>query len=145
MAWDKQGRMYATDSGPHNVDDLDLIKRGAKYGWPTVKAGDSTPLLQWKPTRIGPGGVAVLGLGLFIGELSGRKLIGIPLDTHGKPHGAAQDLLKGTYGRLRTVVAAPDGALWITTSNRDGQGKPVPTDDRVLRIKPPSSATNSPA
>ncbi len=145
MTWDKQGRMYATDSGPHNVDNLDLIARGGQYGWPAVKAGDRTPLLQWKPNRIGPGGVAVLGFGLFIGELTGQKLIGIPLDTHGKPHGAAEDLLKGTYGRLRTVVAAPDGALWITTSNKDGQGKPAPTDDRVLRIKPPSSATNSPA
>jgi hypothetical protein len=37
---------------------------------------------------------------------------------------------------LLTVVAAPDGALWLTTANRDGHGHPVPADERVLRIMP---------
>jgi endonuclease/exonuclease/phosphatase (EEP) superfamily protein YafD len=45
-------------------------------------------------------------------------------------------VLAGRYGRLLTVVAAPDGALWLTTSNRDGHGHPIPTDERVLRIMP---------
>jgi glucose/arabinose dehydrogenase len=143
MCWDKQGRLYATDSGT-TVDELDQVRAGAHYGWPTKAYGDTAPLLQWKPTRIGPGGCAIIGFGLFVGELTGKKLLAIALDTHGRPQGGAQPLLKGDYGRLRTVVAAPDGALWITTSNRDRYGKPDKTDDRVLRIKPPSSSTNSP-
>jgi hypothetical protein len=53
-------------------------------------------------------------------------------------------VLTGTYGRLRTVVAAPDGALWLTTANRDGRGTPVPADDRVIRIEPPPDSTTSP-
>ena len=52
--------------------------------------------------------------------------------------------LKSTYGRLRTVVSAPDGALWLTTSNKDGHGKPVASDERIIRIVPSTADGNSP-
>ena len=43
------------------------------------------------------------------------------------------------------MVAGPDGALWLTTSNKDGRGRPTRQDDRVIRILPPAGSTNSPA
>jgi hypothetical protein len=46
---------------------------------------------------------------------------------------------------LKTVVIAPDGALWLTTSNRDGHGHPVADDERVIRYLPSSTGGSSPA
>jgi glucose/arabinose dehydrogenase len=60
----------------------------------------------------------------------------VPLD--GANAGAPQALLDGRFGRLRTVVRAPDGALWVTTSNRDGRGSPAADDDRIIRVVPVS-------
>jgi hypothetical protein len=51
--------------------------------------------------------------------------------------------LQKRYGRLLSVVADPAaGVLWLTTSNRDGHGRPVADDERVVRIPPPSGATS---
>jgi streptogramin lyase len=52
--------------------------------------------------------------------------------------------LTDRYGRLRTVVLDGEGALWITTSNKDGIGSPGEDDDRVLRVFPPGGASDSP-
>jgi hypothetical protein len=45
---------------------------------------------------------------------------------------------------LLSVVAAPDGALWLTTTNRDGHGAPVADDERVLRIIASSGGSTAP-
>jgi hypothetical protein len=44
-------------------------------------------------------------------------------------------MLAGRYGRIRTVAAAPDGTLWVATSNRDGRGAPRDGDDRIVAIR----------
>jgi len=48
-------------------------------------------------------------------------------------------LFKGRFGRIRTVVEGPGGALYLLTSNRDGRGNPRPGDDRIVRVIPPGS------
>lgn len=87
----------------------------------------------------GLGGCAVQQSRLYATSLDGRALLGADLAAPGGAVvrvGTFTATVKDTYGRLRTVVAAPDGTLWVTTSNRDGKGKPVATDDRVVRITP---------
>jgi hypothetical protein len=68
------------------------------------------------------------------------SLLVAPLDQNSAV-GTFTPTLQKIYGRLRTVVSAADGALWVTTTNRDGHGHPVPDDDRVIRIQ--SSATGN--
>ena len=52
--------------------------------------------------------------------------------------GQPEAFFVGEYGRMRTVVVAPDGSLWLTTSNLDGRGSPADGDDRILRVQPPA-------
>ena len=42
-----------------------------------------------------------------------------------------------SYGRIRDVVEAPDGTLYVLTSNRDGRAIPNPGDDKILHIQEP--------
>jgi len=47
--------------------------------------------------------------------------------------------LKNRYGRLREIIQGKDGAIYLTTSNRDGRGNPNIDDDRIIRIIPSKS------
>ncbi|MET0416275.1 MAG: cellulose binding domain-containing protein, partial [Actinoplanes sp.] len=88
---------------------------------------------------------------LYVAALRGQRLWSVPLTTAGGA-GTPVARLQGQYGRLRTVERAPDGSLWVTTSNRDGRGTPAATDDRVIRFPaaggpttpPPSSPVTTP-
>lgn len=73
------------------------------------------------------------GRALFVAALGGEALWRVPL--RGARTGRPRRLLHERLGRLRTVVRAPGGALWLATSNRDGRGAPERQDDRILRLR----------
>ena len=56
--------------------------------------------------------------------------------SNGRKAGKEKGFLVGEYGRMRTVATAPDGNLWVTTSNHDGRGDPAAEDDRILLVRP---------
>lgn len=145
LCLDGRGQPYETEPGT-GVDEVNRIEAGTDYGWPDKpkRAAATDPAQTLRPETTGVAGCAIIERGLFVAALRGERLWAVPLDSGGSP-GLPRAVLNGTYGRLRTVVAAPDGALWLTTSNRDGSGEPVPQDDRVIRILPPTDTTNSPA
>jgi hypothetical protein len=68
-----------------------------------------------------------------VAALQGQCVWRIPL--RGASAGTPTKLLAGRYGRIRTVVKAPDGTLWIATSNRDGRGSPHGGDDRIVALR----------
>ena len=134
-----------TDPGVVNV-----LTGGAYYGWPTTTPSAQAPTATLPTAQPGPGGCAVLGDQLYVTSLDGKALLAAGLSSKAGVVSATKfsAALTNKYGRLRTVVADPaNGVLWLTTSNRDGHGKPVAADERVIRIPPPSggSSDDSPA
>ena len=140
LAWDGAGRLWVSEYGANDWDELNRIEPGGNYGWPTVEGranrdGLIDPVLQWRPDEASPSGLTFRDGALWMAALRGQRLYQIPVRPDGSV-GEASALFAGQYGRLRTVVAAPDGALWFTTSNRDGRGDPRPGDDRILSFRP---------
>lgn len=133
------GRIFAVDDAATGPDEVDLLARGAGFG-----AGGTPPVLQVPEADAGLAGCAVSGPFVLLGALTGRQVLVTELGGNGKPTGDPTDFLADRYGRLRTVALDPSGALWITTSNKDGAGTPAADDDKVLRVLPPSSAADSP-
>ncbi len=143
LAWDDDGRLWEAEFGAQTSDEVNLIKPGRNYGWPEVEGEGETrdgkftnPQVTWPTDEASPSGDAVAGGDLYVAALQGRGLWRVPLDGARARADEKQLLLKGRFGRLRTVVRAPDGSLWITTSNRDGRGQPNEGDDRIIRYVP---------
>jgi len=138
LAWDADGRLYVSELGQNTWDEVNQIEPGANYGWPIVegRAGDPRfrdPIVVWTTAEASPSGATIDGDTLYVAALRGTRLWSVPLDGAGGA-GTPTARLQGQYGRLRTAERAPDGSLWITTSNRDGRGNPVSSDDRVVRF-----------
>jgi glucose/arabinose dehydrogenase len=141
LTWDRAGRLWATEFGQNRLDEVNLIRKGRNYGWPNVEGRGSTqngkytnPKVTWPTSDASPSGVAYARGRLYVGALQGQCVWRIPLK--GTKAGKPTRRLANRYGRIRTVVRAPNGSLWVSTSNRDGRGTPRQGDDRIVRIPP---------
>ena len=139
LAFDNTGQLWASEFGQDTWDELNRIDPGANYGWPLVEGPGGPrrferPQQVWSTDDASPSGLAFAAGYLWMGALQGERLwrVAVRGDRAVRPRG----FFVGEYGRMRTVALAPDGSLWVTTSNRDGRGDPAPDDDRILRIRP---------
>jgi len=133
--------------GPGGGDEVNIVEAGKNYGWPVVhhrlsRAGMVSPLLEFTPAIAPSGASFVTGSKLpalrndfLFACLRGERLVRVRLDPKEARHVlATEDLFDHEYGRLREVQNGPDGAVYFTTSNRDGRGAPRGGDDRILRL-----------
>ncbi|GLL08666.1 oxidoreductase [Dactylosporangium matsuzakiense] len=161
LAWDANGTLYSAEIGEAVWDELNIIRPGADYGWPAVEGIGGNPryvdpVVAWHPEVGVSAGVAVVGSTAVVTCLRGQRIYLVPLGRTPAPAASPttssatpvqwrtgvgvaarpMEALTERYGRLRAAVTAPDGSVWITTSNRDGRNDkgPAPDDDRVLRL-----------
>ena len=143
------GLLWTHEHGPQGGDEINVIRPGTNYGWPTItygrnyvtgtqigegteKAGMRQPLWQWTPS-IAPSGMSFYtGTAfprwqgnLFVGALRGQMLVRLELD--GERVVREEKLLEGTVGRIRDVRSGPDGLIYLLTDSDNG---------RLLRLEP---------
>ncbi|MGL4542049.1 MAG: PQQ-dependent sugar dehydrogenase [Polymorphobacter sp.] len=136
-------RVYESEHGPKGGDEINIIARGANYGWPVATKGvdysgatispfKSYPgminaIVDWTPS-IGPSGLAVYRGTMFkdwqgdllSGALAIPQVRRIDMDANGKVVGQ-QRIFPEITQRVRDVRVAPDGAIWITTDEPAGK------------------------
>lgn len=146
IAFDANGRLWAHEMGPQGGDELNLIERGANYGYPIVSNGNhydgrdipdhptrpefNAPKVTWNPV-ISPAGFVIYTGTLFpewkgngfIGGLSSKSLVRVAFDGESAREAERYDMGQ----RIREVEQGPDGSLWLL---EDGKG------GRLLRLTP---------
>jgi len=143
------GALWATEHGPQGGDELNVIKPGVNYGWPTItygvnygsgtkigegteKSGLAQPVKHWVPSP------ALSGLAFYsgdkfprwrgdalLGALRGQTLIRVRLN--GEKFVEDEFMLRGALPRIRDVRAGPDGFVYLLSDQPNGA---------VLRLEP---------
>ena len=133
LAWDSQGRLWATEHGPSGTDsgqdEVNLIEKGQNYGWPVIRGQETqvdmvSPVIEsGKRDTWAPSGAAIVGDDLFFAGLRGQALYKVPVE--GMSLEKLEVLYKGEFGRIRNVVLGPDGRLYLMTSNGNNSDKVI--------------------
>lgn len=150
LTWNAAGQLFATELGQNTFDEVNLITPGGNHGWPTVEGEGSVegfidPVATFDPAEASPSGATFLTGGaipewegdLFVAALRGQRLSRLGFGADGAVT-EEEALLEGEFGRLRSAAQAPDGSLWLLTSNLDGRGQDLADGlgDRVVRLGP---------
>jgi glucose/arabinose dehydrogenase len=141
LAFDSHGRLWEAEFGNSILDEVNLVRKGANYGWPacegTVGACDDptfvAPVQTWPPAAASPSGLTVAHDVLYVAALRGTQLWRMRI--RGTTTTEPQAFFTGRFGRLRTVEASPDGGLWLATSNGgDKNSTPNDSDNQFLHV-----------
>ncbi len=170
LAW-SHDKLYASEHGSNDDDEINLIEPGGNYGFPQVQGMCDErserrfcdrnqivePLIAWTPT-IAPSGIDYYGHSsipewrnsLLVTTLKsgpgseGQRLLQAKLDNRGESILEVNEFLTFSFGRLRDVLVAPDGRVFICTSNQESNQNANEivqvVDDRIieLRVSKPS-------
>lgn len=150
IALDLKGRLWEIEMGPAGGDELNLIERGANYGYPVVSNGNhydgreipdhdtrpgfTRPKVWWTPV-ISPADLMIYRGDLFgdwrgdalAAGLSSRAIVRIAL----AEDGGAREVERYDMGaRIRSLEEGPDGAVWVLEDERRG------SEGRLLKLTP---------
>ncbi|MFF4399045.1 PQQ-dependent sugar dehydrogenase [Streptomyces sp. NPDC001480] len=140
LAFDRSGRLWEAEFGNSSKDELNLIKPGANYGWPTCEgscsvAGMTNPKATWNVSEASPSGIAIVRNVVYMASLRGERLWRIPINGDNESVGTPTAYYVGTYGRLRTVTKVPGAdQLWLSTTNCDNNGGAADGSDKLFRV-----------
>lgn len=140
LAFDRNGRLWESELGNTSLDELNLIKPGANYGWPTCEGSCTTPGMTdpkktWPVSQASPSGITIVRNVIYMASMRGQRLWRIPIEGDTENAGTPTAYYTAAYGRLRTVTKTPDkDELWLSTTNADNMGNGGSGSDRVLRI-----------
>jgi glucose/arabinose dehydrogenase len=141
LAFDSQGRLWQQEFGNSEMDETNLVVKGGNYGWPDCegtagtcdKPGFLAPKRTYPTADASCSGIAIVKDVLYVSCLRGTRMYQQVIS--GSSLGEITTYFNGTYGRLRTVEPAPDGGLWISTSNKgDKDSTPNNSDEKILHV-----------
>lgn len=145
LALDQRGGLWAVEHGAKGGDEINLILKGANYGWPVIsfgrhysgaKIGEGTsrsgmqqPSWYWDPS-IAPSGMMIYS-GKLWPDWRGHFFVGsLKFDYISRLSGRVlteKERLQGPEtGRIRDVVEAPDGSIWFASE----------TEGAIYRLSP---------
>ncbi len=133
--------MFSSEHGASTDDEINIIEKGRNYGWPNVEGfcNESSeqsfcsannvkePLKSWTPT------VAFCGMdyynsdhipqwknSLLVTTLKNRRIYMMKLNEAKDQIASVEEYFTNDFGRLRDVCVAPNGKVYIGTSNGGG-------------------------
>lgn len=131
------GELWQSEHGPRGGDEINRVKAGANYGWPTItygieysgepigdaiqqQDGLEQPVYYWDPV-VSPSGMTFYKgnrvpeweNNLFIGALSGSHIVRLLI--HDNRVIGEERLLAGENQRFRDVTQTADGAIYAIT------------------------------
>lgn len=156
IAWHPaSGLLYSTEHGPSTFDgpaggdEVNLLEKGKNYGWPIIhhrqtREGLESPVSEYTPACAPSSAEFYRGRSIrgfenqfFFGCLRGSHLHRMEFDSAQPKRVISEErLFDQELGRIRDVAMGPDGALYFSTSNRDGRGRPAENDDRIFKLQP---------
>jgi len=145
--------LYSTEHGPSGFDgpgggdEVNIIVKGGNYGWPVVshkesKEGMISPVLEFTPAIAPASGMFYRSDSIpqfknnyFFGCLRGSGIMRVEIDKNDPSRIISNEVLaEVNFGRIRDITQGPDGAIYFSTSNRDGRGSIREGDDKIYKI-----------
>lgn len=133
LTWLEDGRMYASEHGNQANDEINRIEPGVNYGWPIIEGPEETDEMRAPIFTSGtqetwaPSGMDQHSEKLYTAALRGNAVLEFDLEAD------EMRALLTDYGRIRDIYIEND-FLYFITNNTDGRGRPIDTDDRLIRI-----------